>query len=111
MVVRNVNSTNNSARVIMYQVEANVYYKNHIERIQIDICDLEKTDIILGMLWLQAHNPEINWKIRKVKMTRCLLLCGKNTKLKEEKRAKKEKRVATLQEEKIVRWVVHDKEN
>jgi len=52
MVVRNVNSTNNSARVIMYQVEANVYYKNHVERIQIDICDLEKTDIILGMLWL-----------------------------------------------------------
>jgi len=44
-------------------------------------------------------------------MTRCLLLCGKNTKLKEEKRAKKEKRVATLQEEKIVRWVVYDKED
>jgi len=50
MVVRNVNSTNNSTRVIMYQVEANVYYKNHVERIQIDICDLEKIDIILGML-------------------------------------------------------------
>jgi len=44
-------------------------------------------------------------------MTRCPLLCGKNTKLKEEKRAKKEKRVATLQEEKIMRWVVYDKED
>ena len=44
-------------------------------------------------------------------MTRCPLLCGKNTKLKEEKREKKEKRVATLQEKKIVRWVIHDKED
>ena len=32
-------------------------------------------------------------------------------KLKEKKRAKKEKRVATLEEEKIVRWAVDNKEN
>jgi len=31
--------------------------------------------------------------------------------LKEKKRAKKEKRVATLEEEKIVRWAVDNKEN
>jgi len=31
--------------------------------------------------------------------------------LEEEKRAKKEKRVATLEEEKIVRWAVDDKED
>ena len=28
----------------------NVYYKSHIERIRIDICDLERTDIILEIL-------------------------------------------------------------
>jgi len=39
----------------------------------------------------------------KVKMIRCPLLCRRNTKLKEEKRIKKGKRVATLEEEKIVR--------
>ena len=33
-----------------------MYYKNHIKRIRIDVCDLEKTDIILGMLWLQVYN-------------------------------------------------------
>ena len=49
IVVRNVDRTNNSTRVITYQVEVNVYYKSHIERIRIDVCDLGKTDIILGI--------------------------------------------------------------
>ena len=38
-------------------------------------------------------------------------LYGRNTKLEEEKRANKGKRVATLEEEKIVRWTVDDKED
>jgi len=32
VVVKNVDSTNNNTRVITYQVEVNIYYKNHIER-------------------------------------------------------------------------------
>jgi len=111
VVVRNVDGTNNSRRAITHQVEVNIYYKSHIERIRMDMYDLEKTDVILGMLWLQAHNPEINWKTEEVKMTRCPLLCGKNTKLEKEQKAKKGKRVVTLEEEKIVRWVIEDKEN
>jgi len=47
--VRNVNSINNSRRAIIYQVKVNVYYKDHIEKIRIDIYDLGRTDIILGM--------------------------------------------------------------
>jgi len=70
---------------------------------RMDVCNLRKTDIILGMPWLQVHNPEINWETGEVKMTRCPLLCGRNIKLKEEKRGKKGKRIATLEEEKIVR--------
>ena len=50
IVVRNVDGTNNSTRAITCQVEVNVYYKSHIERIRIDVCDLGKTDIILGIL-------------------------------------------------------------
>ena len=60
IMVRNVNGTNNSAGAIIHQVEANMYYKDHIERIRMDVCNLEKTDIILGMPWLQAYNQEIN---------------------------------------------------
>jgi len=75
--VRNVNRTNNSKRAITHQVEANVYYKGHIERIRIGICDLGKTDVILGILWLQVHNLEINWETKEVKIMRCPPLCGK----------------------------------
>ena len=38
-------------------------------------------------------------------------LCRRNMKQKEEKEVKKEKRVVTLEEEKIVRWAVNNKEN
>jgi len=31
-----------------------------MKRMRIDIYDLEKTEIILGMPWLAVHNPEIN---------------------------------------------------
>jgi len=94
---------NNSTEAIIYQVEANVYYKDHVERIRMDVYNLERIDIILGIPWLQVHNPEINWETREVKITRCLLLCRKNMKLKEEKRAKKGKKIATLEEKKIVK--------
>jgi len=60
IVVRNVNGMNNSTKAITYQMETNVYYKSHVERMRMDICDLERTDIILEMLWLQVYNPEIN---------------------------------------------------
>ena len=103
VIVINVNGTNNSGQAITHQVEVSVYYKSHIEKIRIDMCDLERTDIILGILWLQAHNPEINWKTGEVKITRCLPLCGRNTKLEEEQKVKKGKRVVMLEEEKIVR--------
>ena len=88
-----------------------MYYKGYIERMKMDVCDLGKTDVILGMLQLQIHNPEINWEIGEVKIIRCPPLCRRNIKLKKEKKAKRVKRVATIEEEKIVRQAVHDKEN
>jgi len=101
IAIRNINSMNNSGGAITYQIEYNVYYKGHVERIRIDVCDLGKTEVILGIPWLAAHNPEINWKTGKVKMTRCLPLCG-GVKVKGKGR-KKVKRIATEKEEKIVR--------
>jgi len=49
VMVRSVDGTNNSRGAITYQVEVNIYYKNYIERMRIDICDLGRTDVILGM--------------------------------------------------------------
>ena len=111
VTVRNIDGTNNNGEAIIHQVEVNVYYKNHIERMRINICDLGRTDVILGILWLQAHNPEINWETEEIKITRCPPLCGRNTKLKEDKKIKKGRQVVILEEEKIVRWAVDNKEN
>jgi len=101
-----MNGTNNSEGAIMYQVECNVYYKGHIERIRIDVCNLGKTEVILGMPWLAAYNPEINWETREVKMTRHLPLCGGRSPKKE-----KIKRAVTLKEEKVIRWAIDNKED
>jgi len=44
IMVKNVNGTNKSRGAITYQVEANIYYKGHVKRMRMDICDLGKTD-------------------------------------------------------------------
>jgi len=106
IAVRNVDGTNNGRGAITHQVECNVFFKGHVERMQMDVCDLGKTEVILGMPWLAAHNPEINWETGEVKMTRCPLLCGRKSQKRE-----KVKRIATEEEEKIVRWAIDDKEN
>jgi len=50
VLVRNVNSINNSKGAIIYQIKVNIYYKNHIEKIRIDVYNLERTDVILDIL-------------------------------------------------------------
>jgi len=54
-----------------------------------------------------VHNPEINWETGEVKITRCPPLCGRTR----PRGVKKGKRIATLEEEKIVRWAINDKED
>ena len=106
IAIRNVDGTNNSGGAITHQVECNVFYKGHMERMRMDVCDLGKTKVILGMPWLAVHNLEINWETGEVKMMRCLPLCGRKSQKKE-----KVKRVVTEEEEKIVRWAIDDKED
>ena len=104
ITVRNVDGTSNSGGAITHQVECNIYYKGHVEIMRIDICNLGKMEVILGMPWLVAHNLEINWEMGEVKMTRCLPLCGGRKK-------KRVKRVATEEKEKIVCWAINDKKD
>ena len=47
--VRNIDGTSNSGGAITYKVEVNMFYKGHIERVRMDVCELGKTDVILGM--------------------------------------------------------------
>ena len=98
IAIRNVDKTNNSRGAITHQVEYNIYYKGYVERMRMDVCNLGKTEVILGMPWLAVHNLEINWETREVKIIRYPSLCGRRSLKKE-----KVKRVVTLEEEKIVR--------
>jgi len=59
ILVRNMNGTGNSRGAIL-EVKVNLYFKEHVERVKIDVYDLEKTEVILRMSWLQAHNLEID---------------------------------------------------
>jgi len=58
--IRNVDGMSNSRGLVEKEIEVNMYFQGHVERIRMDVCDLGKTEVILGMLWLVAHNPEID---------------------------------------------------
>jgi len=72
LLVRNVDGTANVGGAIMHQIECNMFFKEHVERTRMDMYNLGKTEVILGMPWLVAHNPEIDWEKGEVKMTCCL---------------------------------------
>ena len=61
MQVKNVDGSFNKERPIENTVEVNIYYKGHVERTEIDVIRGQKWSVILGMLWLACHNPEIDW--------------------------------------------------
>jgi len=66
-----------------------MFFKEHIERARIDVCNLGKTELILGMPWLAAHNPEIDWEKGEVKMIRCPPMCGRRKQEEREEEARK----------------------
>jgi len=70
-----------------------------------DVCKLEKTEVILGMLWLAVHNPEINWETGEVRMIRCPPLCGQVPKKKVIR-----KRQPTKENKSDLRWTMKEKE-
>ena len=74
--VRNVDGSDNKGGSITHEVEVNLFYRGHVERVRMNICELGRTEVVLGMPWLAAHNPEINWETGEVRMTRCPPLCG-----------------------------------
>jgi len=103
LLVKNVDGSENIEGAITHQVECNMFFKRHVERVQMDVCNLGKMEVILGMPWLAAHNPEINWEKGKVKMTRCLPICGRG---KREKVKKEVKKIEKNEDEKVLRKLV-----
>ena len=89
VMVRNIDGTNNSGGAIIHQMKVNIYYKSHVKRIRINMCNLQRTDIILDIPWLQVYNPEINWEIKEIKITRCPPIYGRKIVVKKIQRERK----------------------
>ena len=56
-----------------------VQYKDHSEWATFHITSISQTMIILGHMWLMEHNPEIDWCMGDITMTRCLASCRLKT--------------------------------
>ena len=71
--VFNANRTKNGemTRVVPLEIEIN----GHKEQFKAAVTDLNGTDMFLGHDQLVKHNPEVNWKNRTIRFTRCLESC------------------------------------
>jgi len=49
LLIRNVDRTANVGGAITHQVECNIFFKGHVERARMDVCNLGKMKVILGM--------------------------------------------------------------
>jgi len=103
LLVRNVDGTANAGGAITHQVECNIFFKRHMERVRMDMCNLGKTELILGMLWLVAHNPEIDGEKGEVKMMCYPPICGKR---KQEEKEKKVRKTEKNKDKEILRELV-----
>lgn len=48
------------------QVEINMVLGNHSETLTFDVAPLGKHNVVLGLPWLQRHNPTIQWSSGKI---------------------------------------------
>jgi len=103
LLVRNMDGTVNAGGAIMHQVKCNMFFKGHVERVRMNVYNLGKTELILGMLWLAAHNPEIDWEKGEVKMTHCPPICGKR---KQEGKEKKVRKTEKNKDKEVLRELV-----
>ena len=60
---------------ITHEAIVNLEAKTHKEVVRLEIVEIAKDKIILGMPWLRRHNPEIDWLRGTLKFSRCT--CGK----------------------------------
>ena len=68
-----------------------------------DVCNLGKMEVILGMPWLAAHNLEIDWEKGEVKMTCCPPICGRK---KQEGKKKKVKKIEKNKDKETLKRLV-----
>jgi len=80
-----------------------MFFKKHMERARMNVCNLGKTELILGMLWLVAYNLEIDWKKGEVKMMHCPPIYGRR---KQEVKEKKVRKTEKNEDEEVLKKLV-----
>jgi len=58
--MENMDSSFNKKGLTEHIVEVSIYYQGYRKRMKIDMIGGQKWSIILGILWLTYHNPEID---------------------------------------------------
>jgi len=74
-----------------------------VKRARMNMCNLGKIKMILGILLLAAHNPEIDWEKEEVEMTCCPPICEKR---KQEGKKKKVKKVEKDKDKEMLKRLV-----
>jgi hypothetical protein len=57
--------------------------QDHVERIQLAVANLGKTELFIGHEWLKKHNPSVDWKTSALTFDRCPEECDYVTSLNE----------------------------
>jgi len=74
--VYNINRSFNRGGSITEEVTLILSYQGHKEHAVFEVCDLGKSNLIIGYTWLHKHNPEIDWETGKVELMRCPRECN-----------------------------------
>ena len=90
--VYNIDGSLNQGGLITEEVMLMMSHQGHTEKAIFEVCDLEKAVLIIGHLWLQKHNPEINWKMGEVRLTCCPSEC--NISIRAARKDRKQKKIA-----------------
>ena len=60
IAVYNIDGTENKRGSITEEVTMIMSYQGHKEHVVFEVCDLGKTNLIIGYKWLHKHNPNVN---------------------------------------------------
>ena len=107
--MRNVDGILDYVEPMVDTVEVEIFFKEHKKRMLIDVIGGQKWNIILSMLWLACHNPEIDWRTEEVQMMRCPEECGKKWRIGKQMKSRWQKQKEKKEREEEFRRPMIDK--
>ena len=75
VAVYNADGTTNIGGSITHYVLVDIQIGDHLERLQLLVTDLGKSDLFLGHEWIEHHNPSIDWQKKLIEFSRCPSTC------------------------------------